>query len=100
MLGMNFPGAVWSDGSQPYLFMGMMKAYSKMKSDEWALSSATGISGGVAATIPLLFFDDPKLQTGCLAQLAQSQLELSEKVNGDDCYVLSGASETSLKETY
>lgn len=38
-------GAVWNDGTQSYLYMGMV-AYSKMKSDEMALAGATGISGG------------------------------------------------------
>ena len=45
-------------------------------------------------------FDHSKLDTGCLAQLAQSKLQPSELVDGDDCYVLSGPSDTSLKETY
>jgi len=48
-------GAVWSDGTQPYLYMGMMNAYSKIEGDMMALSAATGISSGAAFTIPSLF---------------------------------------------
>jgi outer membrane lipoprotein-sorting protein len=51
MPGMVQSGAVWSDGTQPYLYMGMMNAYSKITTDEMALGSATGISGGAAFTI-------------------------------------------------
>ena len=35
--GMVQSGAVWRDGTQPYLYMEMMNAYSKMASDEHAL---------------------------------------------------------------
>ena len=58
-------GAVWSDGTQPYLYMGVRNTYSKMTSDKIAISSATGISGGAAFTIPSLFLsafkDQPAL---------------------------------------
>src|SRR5690242_5465159 len=39
MPGMSQSGAVWSDGTQPYLYM--ENAYSKMVSDEVALAAAT-----------------------------------------------------------
>lgn len=35
-----------------------------------------------------------------LSQLSQSKLKKSELIEGDDCYVLSGSSDFSLKETY
>ena len=50
--GMTQSGAVWSDGTQPYLYMGVEGSYAKMKSDEMALSGATGISGGAAFYYP------------------------------------------------
>jgi len=56
MLDMVQSGAVWSDGSQPYLYMGMINAYSAIESDEMALGGATGISGGATLTVPALFF--------------------------------------------
>src|SRR6266404_3502832 len=56
MPAMSQAGAVWNQGAQPYLYMGVTKAYSKMTTDEMALASATGISGGAAFTIPSLFF--------------------------------------------
>lgn len=100
MPGMHFEGAVWSDGTQPYLYMGMAKAYYQFDNDEYAISSATGISGGAASTIPSLFLNISKQHTDILKQLAQSKLQKSELVEGDDCYVLSGSSDFSLKETY
>ena len=55
MPGMAQSGAVWSDGTQPFLYMGIMHAYSKIGSDQMALASATGVSGGIAYTMPSLF---------------------------------------------
>ena len=95
MAGMAQSGAVWSDGSQPYLYMG--KAYSKMSSDEFALAGATGISGGAASTIPLLFF---RGRSAPFARLKDLKVEKTEKIGEEDCYVISGASIVSKKETF
>lgn len=90
-------GAVWNEGSQPYLYMGVMKAYSKMTSDEMALASATGISGGAAFTIPSLFLFNKRDH---FSSLANPQIEGIEQLDGDDCYVISGSSAASKKETF
>ena len=97
MAGMNQDGAVWSDGTQPYLYMGIMKAYSKMGSDELALASATGISGGAAFTIPSLFF---KGRPAPFSRLKDPKMEKPEQVGEEDCYVVSGASTVAKKETF
>ncbi|MBI2437653.1 MAG: hypothetical protein HYV36_02410 [Lentisphaerae bacterium] len=100
--GMAQSGAVWSDGTQPYLYMGMMEmlnAYSKMTNDEFALSSATGISGGAACTIPSLFLSVFKDQPDPFSRLNDLKIEKIEKVGEEDCYVLSGSSSISKKET-
>ena len=94
-------GAAWSDGSQPYLYMGIAKAYSKMTSDLMAISSATGISDGAAFTIPSLFL--PGLAKEMKAQypgLINAHLTGTEQVEGDDCYVINGSSNHSASETY
>ena len=93
-------GAVWSDGAQPYLYMGGMNAYSKMGSDELALGSATGISGGAAYTIPSLFLFVFKGQPDPFSRLKDPQIEKTEKVRKEDCYVISGSSSISKKETF
>jgi outer membrane lipoprotein-sorting protein len=93
-------GAVWSDGSQPYLYMGVMKAYSKMSGDEMALGAATGISGGAAFTIPSLFLPVFKSQPDPFSRLINPQIEGGELVDGDDCYIISGSSTVSKKETF
>lgn len=100
MPGMSQSGAVWSDGDQPYLYMGGMNAYSKMGSDELALASATGISGGAAFTIPSLFLSVFKEQPAPFSRLKDPQIEMTEKVGEEDCYVISGSSSISKKEAF
>ncbi len=93
-------GAVWSDGTQPYLYMSVLNAYSKMLSDEIALGGATGISGGAAFTVPSLFLSAFKDQPSPFARLIDPQLEQAEAINGEECYVISGSSAASKKETF
>jgi hypothetical protein len=100
MPGMSQSGAVWSDGTQPYLYMGGMNAYSKMGSDELALGGATGISGGAAFTIPSLFLSVFKEQPAPFSRLKDPQIEMTEKVGKEDCYVISGSSSISKKEAF
>ena len=100
MAGMSKSGAVWSDGAQPYLYMGGTNAYFKMGSDELALASATGISGGAAFTIPSLFLSVFKNQPDPFSRLKDPQIEKTEKVGKEDCYVISGSSSVSKKETF
>jgi len=100
MPGMSQSGAVWSDGAQPYLYMGGMNAYSKMGSDELALGGATGISGGAAFTIPSLFLSVFKEQPAVFSRLKDPQIEMTEKVGEEDCYVISGSSSISKKEAF
>ena len=100
MPGMSQSGAVWSDGTQPYLYMGGMNAYSRMGSDELALGSATGISGGAAYTIPSLFLSAFKEQPAPFSRLKDPRIEMTEKVGEEDCYVISGSSSVSKKEAF
>ncbi|OHB73761.1 MAG: hypothetical protein A2Z25_00765 [Planctomycetes bacterium RBG_16_55_9] len=100
MPGMSQSGAVWSDGAQPYLYMGGMNAYSRMGSDELALGGATGISGGAAYTIPSLFLSVFKEQPDPFSRLKDPRIEMTEKVGQEDCYVISGSSSISKKETF
>ncbi|MCX6339148.1 MAG: DUF2092 domain-containing protein [Candidatus Aureabacteria bacterium] len=100
MPGMAQSGAVWSDGSQPYLYMGVMNAYSKMSSDELALAGATGISGGAAFTIPSLFLSAFKECPTLFSRLKDPKIAKVEKIGEEDCYVISGASTISKKETF
>ena len=97
--GMPQSGAVWSDGAQSYLYMGAMNAYSKTGSDELALGGATGISGGAAFTIPSLFLSVFKEQLDPFSRLKDPQIEKTQKVGQENCYVISGSSSISKKET-
>ena len=95
-------GAVWNAGPQPYLYMSAVGAYSKMSSDGAALASATGVSAGAAFTIPSLFLSVSaiKEQPAPFSRLVDVKLEKSEQVGGDDCYVISGSSAISKRETF
>ena len=93
-------GAVWSDGTQPYLYIGIMNAYSKMTTDEMALGSATGISEGAAFTIPSLFLSEFRDQADPFSRIIDPKIDKVEKVGDEDCYVLSGQSYISRKETF
>jgi len=100
MPGMAQSGAVWNAGDQPYLYMGITNAYSKMGSDELALAAATGISGGAAFTIPSLFLPVFKMENPIFSKLIDPTLEKIEKIEGGECYVISGSSTISKKETF
>ena len=93
-------GAVWNAGDQPYLYMGITNAYAKMGSDELALGGATGISGGAAFTIPFLFLPVFKGQGPLFSRLIEPKLEKIENIEGEECYVISGTSAISKKETF
>jgi len=101
MPGMEQSGAVWNGGEQAYLYVSVAdtNAYSKMKSDEMALAGATGISGGVAHTIPALFFANFQPQLGSGIRLKDSKIEKTEAVEGEEYYIVSGSSAISKKET-
>lgn len=93
-------GAVWSDGAQPFLYISIAQAYSKIKTDEMALSCATGISQGVAHTIPNLFFPVFGGDASSILKIREPKIEKSEIIGDDDCYVLTGATRVSPKEMF
>jgi len=93
-------GAAWNDGSQPYFYMSAAGGYAKMSSDEMALASATGVSSGAASTIPSMFLAVFGHRSDPFSRLIDPQIEGSEQVDGDDCYIIGGSSMVSKKETY
>jgi hypothetical protein len=99
MPAMSQAGTVWNAGDQPYLYMSITKAYSKMKDDEIALASATGVSGGAAFTIPSLFFSSLKKYEP-FARLTSTKLVGTEAVDGEECYLIEGISSISKSEKY
>jgi len=82
-------GAVWSAGQGDFLRIG--SEAKQQANQELALASATGISGGAAATVPSTFF---KLKWG--DQLGSTVLgekqQPDQKVGDVDCYVFTGNS--------
>jgi len=75
-----------------------MNSYSKSSTDEMALASATGISGGAANTIPSIFFSF-STSKGFLAQLTDLKFQQMETLEGEECYVIAGKSVVSAKDT-
>lgn len=76
--------AVWSAGDGDFLDMG--HGAEKERNREMALSGATGISGGAAATIPGTFF---RMNWGneLGGSTAKEKRQPDENVGGVDCYV-------------
>jgi hypothetical protein len=82
----NMTGAVWSAGEGDFLSIVKTK-YTRMDNRELALASATGVSGGVAGTMPSIFFKDPSSQ---LTVFKDATRAADDAVDGEDCYVLNG----------
>lgn len=101
MPSMKQTGAVWSDGTDRKLFidMGPLKGGVRQKEDGLALGAAGGLSGGVALGVPSLFFDKLKRQSTMATSIKEPKLEGTEKVGEVECYVISGPSRESAKET-
>jgi len=93
-------GAVWNDGTQPYLYLLMNKSYAKVGDDVSALGAANAISDGATNTIPSLFLPSLTSKGFALARLRDPVIEKSEYMGGNDCFVLSGSSAISKKETF
>jgi hypothetical protein len=85
-------GAVWSAGTGDFLWMSVLGGKAqKEQSQELALASATGVSGGAAASIPGTFF---KLHWGgVLAGAAKTTRLPDAKIDDTDCYVLKNGSD-------
>ena len=83
------PQSVWSAGDGDFLDM-LGQGPKKQTNQEMALSSATGISGGAAATIPSAFF---KTSWGdhLSAAAHNDKQQPDEKIGDTDCYVFSGS---------
>ncbi len=102
MPGFTQTGAVWNNDFQSYLFMGIagQNKYYKMKSDEMALASATGVSSGVAFNVPMRFLQVENDSRPLFSQLTDPVVLGTQVLNGQDCYVLSGASNVSVDNKF
>jgi outer membrane lipoprotein-sorting protein len=83
------PQSVWSAGDGDFLDM-LGRGPQKQVDQAMALSSATGISGGAAATIPSEFFNSPWGNQLSSAE-RNDKRQPDEKVGDVDCYVFSGS---------
>jgi hypothetical protein len=92
-------GALWNEGTQPYLYLGATDGYAKVDSDELAISLAVGASGGAAMTVPALFFPQASKLVS-LARLKKPVIEKIEAIAGDPCYVVTGTGRSSSKQRF
>jgi outer membrane lipoprotein-sorting protein len=85
-------GVVWSAGEGNFVWMGKGFAPVKYKDRETAIASATGISGGVAASVPATFFNLP---WGGLLRAHQADFTRAadDKVGDVDCFVLTNSAD-------
>ncbi len=81
-------GALWSDGGYRHFKMGEIKA--EPQSTEEGFGMATGVSGGVAQTVPSVFFN---LQGNAISAMQGALLSGQESIDGEDCYVVKSHSE-------
>ncbi len=79
-------GAAWCSGQGDFLWLAGKKQPIPGGMD-MALAAATGVSGGVASTLPPVFF---QRQTNALKSLQNLSLLPEEKIGDDLCYVVSG----------
>jgi len=78
-------GALWSDGSARVLTVPGQKSPVEPQDTQTALAMATGISGGVANTIPSAFF---AFKGSSFTALTDTRLDGEETIEGDPCYVI------------
>jgi hypothetical protein len=78
-------GAAWSSGNGDFLSLAGTKR-SIQGGMDMTLVAATGVSGGAASTLPLLFFH----RTNQLQRLGNLAMLPDEKIGDEVCYVVSG----------
>ncbi len=93
-------GAVWHDGARRYLYMSGVKAYCPMPDDASALGAATGISNGAAATVPFSFLTLPDMGEDSFSRLNNPEVQGSEDIGGEACYIVRGPSPISKEERF
>ena len=79
-------GAAWSAGDGFFLLVGE-KSLMHQTDLDLGLASATGVSGGVAHTLPSMFFQ----RASSLAALLRNPVQLpDEAIGGENCHVVTG----------
>ncbi|MCZ6691276.1 MAG: hypothetical protein O7H41_16945 [Planctomycetota bacterium] len=86
--GKSMTRAVWKDGKQAYGYSSSRNAYSKVEYDRMAFS-------GVHYEVPPLFFPDLDLGFPDLPRMKDARIVRTEIVAGEECYVITGATEQS-----
>lgn len=89
---------LWSDGTQRYLLNKKVNFLYKFANDEIALRAAR-FSGGPVYIIPTLLLPVLNENDAPFSWLKNQKVENIERIGDEDCYVISGTSATSKRET-
>lgn len=91
-------GTIWSDGTQPYKYDSGTKSYSELPTDLNAISGAGAMS---SSTIVFTFFSSILEEPWDFFEgFINVKLEGSEKIEDEECYVISADSKISSKEIF
>ena len=86
--------------TQPYLYMGATNSYAKMGERRDGVGRRNGNLGRCRLHHPLRCFCLVFTKPAELSRLNDPQIEKSEVVEEDDCYVIAGSSAMSTKEMF
>ncbi|MCZ6691050.1 MAG: hypothetical protein O7H41_15790 [Planctomycetota bacterium] len=86
--GKSLTDAIWKDGSQAYTYSSSRNAYAKVERDRLNFA-------GVHYEVPPLFFPDLDLGFPDLPRMKDARIDRTEVVAGEECYVITGATEHS-----
>ncbi|MCZ6689661.1 MAG: DUF2092 domain-containing protein [Planctomycetota bacterium] len=84
--GKSMTRAVWKDGKQAFEYSSLRNAYAKAEDDGMAFS-------GIHYEVPPLFFPDLDLGFPDLPRMKDARIVRTEVVAGEECYVITGATE-------
>jgi outer membrane lipoprotein-sorting protein len=87
---MNVKGAAWSAGDGNFVSVPGQTSPLQPKDMSTALSMATGISGGAAATMPAIFFG---MSNDSFLRFKDATFRQDADIEGDPCYVVTGKKE-------
>ena len=79
-------GTLWNSGDGPNLDMGLPGFDGKQQDEMMAFAKATGVSGGAAATLPALFYQDMKW--GQTSMPDSGQFKGEETIGGVKCRIV------------
>jgi len=84
--------AIWNDGDGAYSYSSVTNTWNKSRSDSSSFATSAGVSATLSSDIPKLFYamDDVALSSFSIDTLRNRKIMESVKIDGTDCFVLTG----------